>query len=235
MLYSQPRWYFEPYHCQDYILATYLYWYYANPPAPSLPSGRRCIECFWCPFVFYHHHPLPLPPPRHERVPTFRFSINWLDYSSHSNQLARYTRLFALVIEIIIGPGDIYIYIYRWFGISELLCRYHVPSLVISSCFGIIVVSILSRVISIVIAFLFRLRFFFFEFCNHDLQRMERSVKKILRNIRLFAFFLWFENVDKSCEVLRGMEIGCFFHLIFNHVSLFLSSSHSKSWNVKRY
>lgn len=26
---------------------------------------------------------------RHERVPTFRFSINWLDYSSHSNQLAR--------------------------------------------------------------------------------------------------------------------------------------------------
>lgn len=75
---------------------------------PSFPSGRRCIECFWCPFVFYHHHPLP-----HERVPTFRFSINWLDYSSHSNQLARHTRLFALVIEIIIGPGeDIYICIY---------------------------------------------------------------------------------------------------------------------------
>lgn len=142
MLYSQPRWYFEPYHCQDYILATYLYWYYANPPPPpppSLPSGRRCIECFWCPFVFYHHHPLP-----HERVPTFRFSINWLDYSSHSNQLARHTRLFALVIEIIIGPGeDIYIcvYIYQWFGISELLCRYHVP-LLPRDKFGIIAGSI---------------------------------------------------------------------------------------------
>lgn len=106
---------------------------------PSLPSGRRCIECFWCPFVFYHHHPLP-----HERVPTFRFSINWLDYSSHSNQLARHTRLFALVIEIIIGPGeDIYIcvYIYQWFGISELLCRYHVP-LLPRDKFGIIAGSI---------------------------------------------------------------------------------------------
>lgn len=82
-----------------------------SPPPHRSPMYRVLLMslCFLPPPPL-----LSLPAPRHERVPTFRFSINWLDYSNHSNQLARYTRLFALVIEIIIGPGDdicIYIYI----------------------------------------------------------------------------------------------------------------------------
>ena len=46
-------------------------------------------------------------PPIRAYPQTFRFPINWLDYSSqYSSQLASRTRLSALVIEIIIGRSD---------------------------------------------------------------------------------------------------------------------------------
>lgn len=49
--------------------------------------------------------------------------------------------------------------------------------------------------------------------------------------------FSWFENQDKSYEVLKeGMWNRLFFYLIFNHnLSLFLSSSYFKCEEILRF